>query len=59
MVGIGGGVPSKNNDIRLGDLVVSKPGVKHTGVIQYDYAKTVQDGQWRPPLVIGLSGFGM
>ncbi|KAL2782850.1 hypothetical protein BJX66DRAFT_345470 [Aspergillus keveii] len=46
MVGIGGGVPSKNNDIRLGDVVVSKPGVKHTGVIQYDYGKTVQDGQF-------------
>jgi nucleoside phosphorylase len=25
MVGIGGGVPSRENDIRLGDVVVSKP----------------------------------
>ena len=25
MVGIGGGVPSTNNDIRLGDVVASKP----------------------------------
>src|SRR5215471_3106469 len=25
MVGIGGGVPSKEHDIRLGDVVVSKP----------------------------------
>jgi nucleoside phosphorylase len=35
MVGIGGGVPSESNDIRL-DVVVSKPGGKHGGVIQYD-----------------------
>ncbi|CEL11925.1 hypothetical protein ASPCAL15019 [Aspergillus calidoustus] len=45
MVGIGGGVPSQKNDIRLGDVVVSKPGVKHGGVIQYDYGKTVQGGK--------------
>jgi hypothetical protein len=25
IVGIGGGVPSRENDIRLGDVVVSKP----------------------------------
>ncbi|KAL4911911.1 nucleoside phosphorylase domain-containing protein [Aspergillus aurantiobrunneus] len=46
MVGIGGGVPGRNNDIRLGDVVVSKPGPKHGGVIQYDYGKTIQDGQF-------------
>ncbi|KAL2808027.1 hypothetical protein BJX63DRAFT_436478 [Aspergillus granulosus] len=46
MVGIGGGVPDKNNDIRLGDIVVSKPGGRHGGVIQYDLGKTVQDGQF-------------
>ncbi|KAL2819725.1 hypothetical protein BJX63DRAFT_445310 [Aspergillus granulosus] len=39
MVGIGGGVPSQSNDIRLGDVVVSKPGGNHGGVIQYDYGK--------------------
>lgn len=33
MVGIGGGVPGKNNDIRLGDVVVSKPVGQHGGVI--------------------------
>jgi nucleoside phosphorylase len=31
MVGIGGGVPSTNNDIRLGDVVVSKPRYRHLG----------------------------
>ncbi|RAL07853.1 purine and uridine phosphorylase [Aspergillus homomorphus CBS 101889] len=48
MVGVGGGVPSKSNDIRLGDVVVSKPGGKHGGVIQYDYGKAVQGGQFEP-----------
>jgi nucleoside phosphorylase/tetratricopeptide (TPR) repeat protein len=48
MVGIGGGVPSKRNNIRLGDIVVSKPGGKHGGVIQYDYGKAVQGGQFEP-----------
>ncbi|KAL2841134.1 hypothetical protein BJY01DRAFT_257138 [Aspergillus pseudoustus] len=44
MVGIGGGVPtSGKSDIRLGDVVVSRPGSKHSGVIQYDYGKAVQD----------------
>ncbi|KAL4749549.1 hypothetical protein BDW72DRAFT_204630 [Aspergillus terricola var. indicus] len=44
MVGIGGGVPGKQNDLRLGDVVVSKPGEKHTGVIQYAYGKTIPGG---------------
>ncbi|KAL4989577.1 purine and uridine phosphorylase [Aspergillus falconensis] len=48
MVGIGGGVPSKSNDIRLGDVVVSKPGGRHGGVIQYDYGKAIQGGQFEP-----------
>ncbi|KAL4811582.1 hypothetical protein BDW67DRAFT_41010 [Aspergillus spinulosporus] len=48
MVGIGGGVPSKGNDIRLGDVVVSKPGGKYGGVIQYNYGKAVQGGQFEP-----------
>ena len=48
MVGIGGGVPSKSNDIRLGDVVVSKPSGKYGGVIQYDYGKAVQGGQFEP-----------
>ncbi|KAE8311892.1 hypothetical protein BDV41DRAFT_565450 [Aspergillus transmontanensis] len=48
MVGIGGGVPGKSNDIRLGDVVVSKPVGKCTGVMQYDYGKAVQGGQFEP-----------
>jgi nucleoside phosphorylase len=33
MVGIGGGIPSTKNDIRLGDIVVSLPEGQHGGVI--------------------------
>jgi nucleoside phosphorylase len=43
MVGIGGGVPEKE-DIRLGDVVVSQPHKWHGGVIQYDFGKTTPDG---------------
>ncbi|GKZ26337.1 Golgi transport complex subunit 3, partial [Aspergillus brasiliensis] len=46
MVGIGGGVPSTHNDIRLGDVVVSRPMGIYSGVIQYDYGKTVQGGRF-------------
>lgn len=47
MVGIGGGVPSQEHDIRLGDVVVSKPTGTSGGVIQYDFGKTVQEGRFR------------
>ena len=48
MVGIGGGVPSTKNDIRLGDVVVSKPtGDLGTGVVHYDYGKTVASGVFK------------
>ncbi|EAW08788.1 F-box domain protein [Aspergillus clavatus NRRL 1] len=46
MVGIGGGVPSPSNDIRLGDIVVSKPTEQYGGVIQYDYGKSMADGRF-------------
>lgn len=56
MVGIGGGAPSAEHDIRLGDVVVSKPTGSTGGVIQYDYGKTVETGRFermgslnRPP----------
>ena len=59
MVGIGGGVPSAENDIRLGDVVISKPTDTSGGVIQYDFGKTVQGGRFertgslnRPPDVL-------
>jgi nucleoside phosphorylase len=42
MVGIGGGAPSKQHDIRLGDIVVSTPGNSNGGVFQYDFGKSMQ-----------------
>ncbi|KAF2626358.1 hypothetical protein BU25DRAFT_432165 [Macroventuria anomochaeta] len=44
MVGIGGGVPSEEADVRLGDVVVSKPHKVHGGVVQYDSGKTTPSG---------------
>src|SRR5207248_634129 len=44
MVGIGGGVPSDEVDIRLGDVVVSQPHMQHGGVVQYDLGETTPSG---------------
>jgi nucleoside phosphorylase len=44
MVGIGGGVPSAEADIRLGDVVVSQPHEVHGGVVQYDVGKIMPSG---------------
>ncbi|PLN78804.1 purine and uridine phosphorylase [Aspergillus taichungensis] len=41
-VGIGGGVPSEEHDIRLGDVVVSAPRNGKGGVLQYDFGKQIQ-----------------
>jgi nucleoside phosphorylase len=46
MVGIGGGVPSTESDIRLGDVVISQPHVQHGGVVQYDFGKTGAGGHF-------------
>lgn len=47
MVGIGGGVPTSKDDIRLGDVVVSRPTTTHGGVVQYDIGKAEKDGRFR------------
>jgi nucleoside phosphorylase len=39
LVGIGGGVPSAEADVRLGDVVVSQPHQIFGGVVQYDSGK--------------------
>lgn len=39
LVGIGGGAPSEENDIRLGDVVVSLPTGTFSGIVQYDLGK--------------------
>jgi hypothetical protein len=44
MVGIGGGVPSAESDIRLGDVVISQLHMQHRGVVQYDFGKTGPSG---------------
>lgn len=43
MVGIGGGAPTIKHDIRLGDIVVSSPRDRESGVFQYDFGKTIQN----------------
>jgi nucleoside phosphorylase len=59
MVGIGGGAPTRQHDIRLGDIVVSAPRDGNGGVFQYDFGKTIQDQSFRttgflnqPPTVL-------
>ncbi|KAK6356063.1 hypothetical protein TWF718_000437 [Orbilia javanica] len=46
LVGIAGGVPSKKNDIRLGDVVVSQPTGIYPGVIQHDSGKALQGNEF-------------
>jgi nucleoside phosphorylase len=45
MVGVGGGVPSTEADVRLGDVVVSQPVRQYSGVVQYDFGKTGEGGR--------------
>jgi nucleoside phosphorylase len=46
MVGIGGGAPSCQKDVRLGDVVVSHPESTFGGVVQYDLGKTAKNGKF-------------
>ncbi|KAH7174061.1 nucleoside phosphorylase domain-containing protein [Fusarium flagelliforme] len=46
LVGVGGGMPSKEVDVRLGDVVVSIPSSNSPGVVQYDYGKDVQNDRF-------------
>jgi nucleoside phosphorylase len=66
MVGIGGGAPSGNHDIRLGDIVVSSPRNGKSGVFQYDFGKTIQDQSFQqitflnqPPTVLRTAVNGL
>ncbi|KAK3178100.1 hypothetical protein OEA41_000233 [Lepraria neglecta] len=45
MVGVGGGVPSEENGVRLDDVVICKPTASFGGVIQYDNGKTELEGR--------------
>ncbi|KAI3570622.1 hypothetical protein IWW34DRAFT_825064 [Fusarium oxysporum f. sp. albedinis] len=59
LVGVGGGAPSPNHDIRLGDIVVSSRDSGKGGVFQYDFGKTIQNQSFQetgflnqPPTVL-------
>ncbi|KAF4894779.1 Vegetative incompatibility protein HET-E-1 [Colletotrichum fructicola] len=56
MVGIGGGAPSQRpgHDIRLGDVVVSSPRDGHSGVLQYDFGKTIQNQEFKLTRTLNL-----
>jgi nucleoside phosphorylase len=47
LVGIGGGVPSLDTDIRLGDVAVSRPRGEYSGVVEYDRSKVDSSGELR------------
>ncbi|KAF3240645.1 hypothetical protein TWF128_011260 [Orbilia oligospora] len=62
MVGVGGGAPNSSNDLRLGDIVISQPTDHSGGVIQYDFGKAIENGEFEmtgflnaPPAIL-LSG---
>ncbi|KAL8939223.1 MAG: hypothetical protein Q9211_002836 [Gyalolechia sp. 1 TL-2023] len=64
LVGIGGGVPTPDHDIRLGDVVVSQPKDRFGGVVQYDRGKKTAGGMFErtgqlnkppPPLLNALA----
>ncbi|KAE8358860.1 nucleoside phosphorylase domain-containing protein [Aspergillus caelatus] len=59
LVGIGGGVPKLTCDIRLGDVVVSRPCGTSGGVVRWDLGKALVGGEFqrtgvlsKPPLVL-------
>jgi nucleoside phosphorylase len=62
MVGIGGGAPTRERDVRLGDVVVSVPQGRLGGVVQYDFGKRLSDGRFQqtgqldapPPVLLGV-----
>ncbi|KAG7081578.1 pfs domain-containing protein [Colletotrichum scovillei] len=64
MVGIGAGIPRLEDgiDIRLGDVVVSRPTDGSSGVIQYDLGKLKGNGEFQrvgslaPPPAVLLKG---
>src|SRR2546423_14210193 len=62
LVDIGGGIPGGDDDIRLGDIVVSKPTATFGGVVQYDMGKFTEGGLFqrtgtlsKPPTVLSAN----
>ncbi|KAI8714003.1 PNP-UDP-1 domain-containing protein [Fusarium sp. LHS14.1] len=64
LVGIGGGIPRPDRDIRLRDVVVSQPDGQNGGVIQYDLGKAKANQTWErkgslnmpPPVLLNALG---
>lgn len=59
MVGIGGGAPARpsrrpNEDIRLGDVVVSIPTGELGGVVKYDRGKVVAGGEFKHTGILNM-----
>jgi nucleoside phosphorylase len=59
LVGIGGGIPGEDDDIRLGDVVISKPTKDFGGVVQFDMGKIYTNKRFertgslkKPPAVL-------
>ncbi|KAH7200913.1 hypothetical protein BKA60DRAFT_601085 [Fusarium oxysporum] len=66
MVGIGGGAPTSEHDIRLGDVVVSASGHGKGGVFPYDFGKAVQGQEFQetgflnqPPTILRAAVHGL
>ncbi|KAF7508034.1 hypothetical protein GJ744_009616 [Endocarpon pusillum] len=64
LVGIGGGVPGDGgeDDVRLGDVVVSQPTATFGGVVQYDLGRILVNGNFertgqlnKPPSVLSAN----
>ncbi|KAF9884290.1 hypothetical protein FE257_001920 [Aspergillus nanangensis] len=53
LIGVAGGAPGHNRDIRLGDVVVSMPSAGTSGVVAYDSVKDYSDG--KRELINGLN----
>jgi hypothetical protein len=62
-VGVGGGVPGGEgeDDVRLGDVIVSQPTATFGGLVQYDLGKRLADGSLertgqlnKPPSVLSV-----
>ncbi|KAF5243389.1 hypothetical protein FANTH_8211 [Fusarium anthophilum] len=47
LVGIGGGAPSSQHDIRLGDVVISQPSGHFGGIVQHDRGKILPQGEFQ------------
>jgi len=53
LVGIGSGIPGGEDDIRLGDVVVSKPTETSGGVVQFDGGNIHSNGQFERTGTLG------